>query len=143
MGTDTPEIVRILVNAGADPDEKCGDRGEAGIHLAAVIGSYETVKLLLDKGADINIRTDYNETVLWLAVWKGHVNVCRLLIQKNCTLGVPSNGCQVYAHDYMELELSLGLEYFSIAKMLISAGHPLVNRLYYNGNDLGPFYLKN
>ena len=138
MGTDTPDIVRILVEAGVDLNEKCGERGEAAIHLAAVIGSCDTVKLLLDKGADINIRTDHNETALWLAVWKGHVSVCRLLLQRNCTLGVPSNGCQVYAHDYTELELAMGLDHFSIAKMLVMAGHPLANHIYYGANDNGP-----
>ncbi|KAK2157694.1 hypothetical protein LSH36_186g01074 [Paralvinella palmiformis] len=131
-------IVRILIQSGAVLDEKCGERGEAAIHLAAVIGLYETVELLLDNGADINVLTDYNETALWLAVCKGHVSVSRLLIGRNCKIGVPSNGCQVYAVDYVEIELSMGLNLFPITRMLLLAGCPLINRVYFCPDDPGP-----
>ena len=52
-------------------------------------------QLLVDAGADVDSLTSYNETPLWLAIWKGHSEVAKMCIQENCKLNVPSNGCQV------------------------------------------------
>lgn len=134
MGTDSPEIVQSLLKYDINVDELCGDRGEASIHLACVIGSLESVQMLLQSGSNINVRTFYEETPLWLAAWKGHVDVCRLLLKKNCALNVPSNGCRVYAWDYMPVEIAMGLGHFEIMRMIFRAGCSLTNKLYFNGD---------
>ncbi len=133
MGTDSPDIVRCLLDRGVDCDVQCGERGETALHLAAVVGSEDSTRLLLDTGCDINMKTFYQETALWLAAWKGHVAVCRLLLERNCELNVPSNGCQVYAWDYLPFEIALGLGHFEIALMLLKAGCCVKNLVYFPG----------
>src|SRR5277367_1574450 len=84
MGTDTPEILQRLLSESLDEvNERCGERQEVPLHLATVIGSVSAVQTLLNVGADINRRTIYNENCLWLASWKGHEDVARVLVQNN------------------------------------------------------------
>ncbi|KAL7946911.1 ankyrin repeat-containing domain protein [Trichoderma barbatum] len=43
-------------------------------------GNYKTTEALLRHGADPNVRGHDGETVLWMAVMKDRVNICRLLL---------------------------------------------------------------
>jgi len=132
MGTDTPEILqRLLMESVAEVNEKCGEREEVPLHLATVIGSIGAVQSLLDVGADINRQTIYYENSLWLAAWKGHEDVARVLIQNNIDLDVYSNGYQVYVWYYLPLELAIGLQLYRLMKMLLIAGCKLHNDKYY------------
>nr|WP_297278145.1 ankyrin repeat domain-containing protein [uncultured Brachyspira sp.] len=40
-------------------------------------GHLEVVKLLIDKGADVNAKDDYNRTALMLASSNGHLEVVK------------------------------------------------------------------
>ncbi|NBR95459.1 MAG: ankyrin repeat domain-containing protein [Proteobacteria bacterium] len=62
--------------------------GATALMLAAIEGHTEVVKLLLDKGADVNSRLETGETALILAAQGGHKEVMELLIKK---LSTPSN----------------------------------------------------
>ena len=55
------------------PPETRGDDGGAALHAAAYNGSTQTVRLLLERGADIEARdTTWNDTPLgWAAVGSG------------------------------------------------------------------------
>jgi cytohesin len=62
------EIVRLLLEAGAEPDRK-EDNGMASIHRAAEYGRYRVIELLLAKGADVNSRDNKGKTALhWAAI---------------------------------------------------------------------------
>ena len=60
----SPEAVRILLEAGADPDAK-----NAGGATPLIFGAYnlEKTKLLVAKGADVNAATDLGTRPLWVA----------------------------------------------------------------------------
>jgi len=45
-------------------------------------GHTETVKLLLDKGGDVNMKTDNGETALIEASENGHIEIVKLLLDK-------------------------------------------------------------
>lgn len=73
-----PEIVRILVEAGADVNQP-QQQGWRPLHAAAQNGDEESVKLLLAHGADRAARADNYQTALDLALLKGQGGVVALL----------------------------------------------------------------
>jgi ankyrin len=80
------EIVRLLLNHGADPEAAEGDMGEKPLHRVAR-GEYKSqedgvrvAQLLLDRGADINTRRKDDWTPLHLASYLGNIEIVRLLL---------------------------------------------------------------
>lgn len=57
------------------------------LHWAANYGHEEVVKLLLEKGADIRIRTVDDWTPLQLAAGEGQESVFRILLNAGVTVG--------------------------------------------------------
>jgi len=75
-------VVRVLLRAGADPDRttKPGvesdsfmrdahTKGETALHRAAAFGSEESIQLLLESGATVDVRDMNGETPLSWASW--------------------------------------------------------------------------
>lgn len=60
---DKPEMVRILLNAGADINFQNND-GSTALHTAAFFCRPEIVKMLLDKKADKTLKNKYGATAL-------------------------------------------------------------------------------
>ena len=58
---DKPEMVKILLDAGADINFQNND-GSTALHTAAFFCRPEIVKMLLDKKADKNIKNKYGAT---------------------------------------------------------------------------------
>ena len=103
------EIVRLLLDHGADMNAQrgaalqqailhhdmevvkllLGHGGKTPLQLAA--DHVELIKLLLENGADVNAKGEYDETALHWAASGGHLNVVRLLLQ---------NGADVNAEGY-------------------------------------------
>ncbi len=78
---DTDGLKAIL---DADPEAwKLKDvSDDTALHIAAWEGHLEAVTLLLDRGADIEIRGSFAWTALHSAARGGHVGVCRLLLER-------------------------------------------------------------
>ena len=58
------------------------DRGRTPLHHASKLGHVESVRLLLDAGADKNAETGTQKiTPLLLAAWRGHLDVVRHLVE--------------------------------------------------------------
>ena len=51
-------------------------------------GDVDTVRQLLDAGADINFKDQHGQTGLMLAAMRGHVDVVRLLVERGAELNV-------------------------------------------------------
>jgi ankyrin repeat protein len=84
------DVVRYLLEHGADPNALGG--GEFGhvLQVAALGGSVEVVKVLLDAGAAVNAQGGrYNAAVVAAAV-KEHTDVVRLLISRGADVSVGS-----------------------------------------------------
>jgi ankyrin repeat protein len=84
--------VKTLLDQGADPNAKLGAAGRPVLFDALTYdeweddGSYELTKLLVEKGADIEMREDrIDETPLMLAAC-GHGYTLKYLIEKGAVL---------------------------------------------------------
>lgn len=58
------EVIRVLLDAGAYPDERINGSNQSAIAFAAWQGDEKTVRLLLDAGADLNHIDDEGMTAL-------------------------------------------------------------------------------
>ncbi len=78
---NAPEIVRLLIAAGADPDlQPEHERGETPLHWAASSGDVEVAAALLSGGADIDAPDGSIGTPIENAVGYGCFGVARLLL---------------------------------------------------------------
>lgn len=73
-------IVEMLVRAGARVDCESPVYGPA-LHLAALLGSEEVVRLILDKGLPVNTKGGYFETGLFAAIEGIQTGVVRMLLK--------------------------------------------------------------
>ena len=74
------DLVQLLLEASADKD--CADdrRGTTALMVASRAGHVDTVRVLLDAGA--NLGGNYNgHTALILASTQGHLETARMLLQ--------------------------------------------------------------
>lgn len=77
-GSSAKEIVRTLVEAGADPNAQSASGGTP-LHTAAFVGDVEITKLLLEAGGDPEAQDAKGQTPLDLAREKGHSEVAALM----------------------------------------------------------------
>jgi ankyrin repeat protein len=71
-------IIERYLGSGWDVNAQGEKYGRTALHLAAMNGHLEIVKLLLEHGADVNAKTEggfYGETAVEMAEHKGHMKV--------------------------------------------------------------------
>jgi ankyrin repeat protein len=73
-------IASALLNGGRFSVNTKTKRGQGALHIAAARGHSDIVRLLLEKGCDVNLRDDMQATALHLAADNGDVRVMRLLL---------------------------------------------------------------
>ena len=56
------------------------------LHVAALIGDIEVVRILVSKGEDVNVKAGYDYTPLHGAASKGHVEVIEFLVSKGANV---------------------------------------------------------
>ena len=79
-----PEIVRMLIDAGADPNARDPDqpRSETPLHWAASSDDVDVAEALIDGGSDVEIPNGSIGTPLDNAIGYACWNVARLLVQR-------------------------------------------------------------
>jgi len=97
--------------------------GYAPLHWAADQGHVEIVNILLKFGADVDIKTNDNETPLHFAAWMGRPKVVKILLE---------NGADVNARERMWLtpldklvshvKKPISKNYLEAAKILLENG---------------------
>ena len=76
------EVVRVLLEGGADVDKARTDNGATPLYMAAENGHEAVVRLLVERGADVDkARTDSGATPLHIAAQNGHEAVVRVLVE--------------------------------------------------------------
>lgn len=90
------EAVRVLLQHCSTLDESLrslllnvtDSEGSTPLHKSAWQGDLETMKQLLDAGADINVCDNEQTTPLHKAAFKGNAAVCRLLLERGARVDI-------------------------------------------------------
>lgn len=80
-------LLHWLIDNGANVNHK--DRnGDSALHFAAQQKTVECAKILIEKGADIEIQDNYGNTPLWRAIFfsKGDISMVNLLVENGANL---------------------------------------------------------
>lgn len=88
---DIPGIQSAL-KKGADVNAKNGEWGKTALMEASQVGNIEVVKVLLDAGADVNLKDEYDDTALLFSTWKCRTAVTQLLIDKGADVNIQNKG---------------------------------------------------
>ena len=109
-------MIKTLIDLGADVNAQRTDDKVAPLYLAAWLNNYMATRLLLEHGADINLRSKYGSSALYTAVCKKHENVAKLLLENNADVSIQDSEGDSHLH----LSVSRGL--FKVTQLLIEAG---------------------
>ncbi len=101
-----------LLEQGQDVNEKdaCGmNSGETALFCAVWSGNQPVVKFLLERGADVNAKTNWNMTPLDAAVGRGDVQMVQFLLER----GAETNNAQVQVCDSggFDINMCTSLQY--------------------------------
>ncbi|KAI9671170.1 MAG: hypothetical protein M1817_003677 [Caeruleum heppii] len=76
------DSVEILLAGGVELHASSEEFEGTVLHVAASQGQFKMVELLLDRGADPNLKTSYGRSVLYSAASRGHYAMVELLINR-------------------------------------------------------------
>ncbi|XP_044982194.1 ankyrin-3-like isoform X3 [Hordeum vulgare subsp. vulgare] len=79
------DVVRYLLDNGADPNKK-DDPGSVPLHCAAKFGHHEAARLLLSRGASVDIAY-FHGTPLHIAAYYGKDSVMKVLLEHHADCG--------------------------------------------------------
>lgn len=87
------EVVRLLLEAGADVTAVDPGMKATALHAAAYAGRTEAAKLLIEHGIDIDKQGPNNGyTALHDAIWQNNVETAKVLIEAGANLALKSHG---------------------------------------------------
>lgn len=89
------EIVRALLEAGADVGALDPGMKATALHAAAYAGRTEAARLLIQHHIDVNKQGPYNGyTALHDAIWQNHLETAKVIIEGGADLTIKSNSGQ-------------------------------------------------
>ena len=140
-------IVRSLIDASAELNAICKDHDEDGnivkrtpLHVAIYEEHRDIAILLLEHGADTEIRSSPNQTALYMASSRGHADVVRALIDCGADLNVQ---CDDWMDDVVDvtwtpLHAAIYDEHRDVALLLLEGGADTESR---NSDDETALYM--
>lgn len=90
--TDNVEVVRMLVEGGADIDLAVPGNNIRPLHNAATNGCTHVCEYLLKYGADMDAQTAQGDTALLLAAANGHADIVALLLSFHANHAISNSG---------------------------------------------------
>ena len=78
------EAMATIIASGANVNMMFGGSKETALHMASKIGNVDTIKLLLSKGADINMISFNRNTPLYIACYYSREDAAKFLIEQEC-----------------------------------------------------------
>jgi len=79
-------IIRQLLKAGANPNDRDRSNGTTPLMIAAAHGNDAIIRLLLQKGAQVNAKNTYGETALMYGALRGNPTAVKTLLQAGATV---------------------------------------------------------
>ena len=86
---DVALVVRVLGDCQVDVNYQTRLTGETALATAAGLGYVEIVRLLLDRGAEINVRNSKGMTPLLMAAHGGRTEIVSMLIKAGADVDTP------------------------------------------------------
>ena len=86
-----PRVAALLIDAGADINRLSGDRGYSPLMDAVQKGDIAMVKLLLDKGSLIDLRSKDGQTALILCAGRGDTDMSEILVSYGADFTLKDN----------------------------------------------------
>ncbi|MEN8220382.1 MAG: ankyrin repeat domain-containing protein [Pseudomonadota bacterium] len=77
-------------------------------------GDYQTVKKLLEKGVNVNVKNSNGMTPLHYASYKGHFDIARLLLQNSADVNIETNG-------WSAVEIAFARNHVQLAELIIES----------------------
>jgi ankyrin repeat protein len=114
-GEGNMEIVKLLLDKGADANAQDGQYGNA-LQAASARGHAEIAQLLLDKGADVNAQCGQYGNALQAASARGHAEIAQLLLDKGADVNAQ---CGQYGN---ALQAALARGHAKTAQLLLDIG---------------------
>ena len=74
-------VVRLLLDRGANINEKDASKGRTALQIACYNGYTKTIELLVERGADFKTRSYEGCTTLHYSFWKCDFTACRLALE--------------------------------------------------------------
>jgi ankyrin repeat protein len=111
-----PKMVEVFLKKGAKLELTDVDDGWTALHLASQSGCHESVKQLIDKGANIEARTNMNETPLHIAAKSNNLEIVKLLIEKQAQIEAKTDKGETVLH------LAVKHNNLEVVKLLIEKG---------------------
>ena len=127
-GCATPSLIKAayygdvntitkLIEEGQDVNLQGGSWHETALSAASRQGHMESVKILLDSGANPNISTKYGGNALTGATWKCHSDIARLLVRKGAEINQRN-----FSHGSTPLMLAVECNDESLVRFLLDHG---------------------
>jgi ankyrin repeat protein len=108
--------VRDLIQQGVDVNSRDAFGDNTGLHWAAIQGLAEMARMLIDNGADVDIRNSAGETPLHWAAKEGQKELVVILIVHGANVNARSKG------SWTPLRWAEAHGYKEIARILMAAG---------------------
>jgi hypothetical protein len=87
----TSSVKRLLSIRNINVNVKDDRKGWTPLHYAAWKGHVEIARLLLQNGAEVNVRSNGGSTPLHCSAWNGHVDILHLLVENGADLEAQDN----------------------------------------------------
>jgi ankyrin repeat protein len=84
------EVRKMILSDASLIHARQGSNGSTPLFIACMWGDTRTAQLLIDYGANVNVRNFRGETPLHAATWEGKLNAMLLLIREGAYLEMPS-----------------------------------------------------
>ena len=86
-------LCKILIDKHKFDIHMAENVGLTALHFSAGYGTYELLRYFADMGVDIHLKSNSGLNCLHIATYQGHLNLCKILIDKhNFDIHVATDG---------------------------------------------------